>query len=235
VLHIHNSESENTCSYNSLGKHCQIMFLRTFGGRRPPTEVIIHADVYVKVGTTGRRFVGAHRRRRPSLLRRLSRGRLARAGSGRPRTRRRLAGPEDGRLRCRRWFAAARGGGLRASSRSLHLAHRVPDPSDCPALPRRILTILVHHCRYNSSNIPTIRKNLQLTGHTRRRYVLAGRMGNRNVPWPSTPGNLQHSRRSLPELRRRHPSPRAAQVPINSTAKRLETPNPPLQYLFFSS
>jgi hypothetical protein len=39
VLHIHNSESENTCSYNSLGKHCQIMFLRTFGGRRPPTEL----------------------------------------------------------------------------------------------------------------------------------------------------------------------------------------------------
>jgi hypothetical protein len=37
MLHIHNSESENTCSYNSLGKHCQIMFLRTFGGRRPPT------------------------------------------------------------------------------------------------------------------------------------------------------------------------------------------------------
>ena len=37
VLHIHNSESENTCSYNSLGKHCQIMFLRTFGSRRPPT------------------------------------------------------------------------------------------------------------------------------------------------------------------------------------------------------
>jgi hypothetical protein len=40
VLHIHNSESENTCSYNSLGKHCQIMFLRTFGGRRPPTYVL---------------------------------------------------------------------------------------------------------------------------------------------------------------------------------------------------
>jgi hypothetical protein len=29
--------------------------------------------------------------------------------------------------------------------------------------------------------------------------------------------------------------PRAAQVPINSIAKRSETPNPPLQYLFFSS
>jgi hypothetical protein len=40
VLHIHNSESENTCSHNPLGKHCQIMFLRTFGGRRPPTEFI---------------------------------------------------------------------------------------------------------------------------------------------------------------------------------------------------
>jgi hypothetical protein len=40
VLHIHNSESENTCSYNSLGKHCQIMFLRTFGGRRPPTDML---------------------------------------------------------------------------------------------------------------------------------------------------------------------------------------------------
>jgi hypothetical protein len=42
VLHIHNSESENTCSYNSLGKHCQIMFLRTFGGRRPPTMPVIN-------------------------------------------------------------------------------------------------------------------------------------------------------------------------------------------------
>jgi hypothetical protein len=42
VLHIHNSESENTCSYNSLGKHCQIMFLRTFGGRRPPTTSLLY-------------------------------------------------------------------------------------------------------------------------------------------------------------------------------------------------
>src|SRR5688572_15276664 len=39
VIHIHSSESENTCSYNSLGKHCQIMFLRTFGGRRPPNSL----------------------------------------------------------------------------------------------------------------------------------------------------------------------------------------------------
>jgi hypothetical protein len=39
VLHVHNSESEDTCSHNPLGKHCQIMFLRTFGGRRPPTHM----------------------------------------------------------------------------------------------------------------------------------------------------------------------------------------------------
>jgi hypothetical protein len=47
VLHIHNSESENTCSYNSLGKHCQIMFLRTFGGRRPPTPTNIFFITFV--------------------------------------------------------------------------------------------------------------------------------------------------------------------------------------------
>jgi hypothetical protein len=29
--------SEDTCSHISLGKHCQIMFLRTFGSRRPLT------------------------------------------------------------------------------------------------------------------------------------------------------------------------------------------------------
>jgi hypothetical protein len=37
VLHVHDSEFEGTCSHNPLGKHCQIMFLRTFRGRRPPT------------------------------------------------------------------------------------------------------------------------------------------------------------------------------------------------------
>ena len=37
ALHVRNSESEGTCSHNPLGKHCQIMFLRTFGSRRPPT------------------------------------------------------------------------------------------------------------------------------------------------------------------------------------------------------
>jgi hypothetical protein len=50
VLHIHNSESENTCSYNSLGKHCQIMFLRTFGGRRPPTVLITQVHMLLILG-----------------------------------------------------------------------------------------------------------------------------------------------------------------------------------------
>jgi hypothetical protein len=31
------SDFEGTCSHISLGKHSQIMFLRTFGSRRPPT------------------------------------------------------------------------------------------------------------------------------------------------------------------------------------------------------
>jgi hypothetical protein len=34
------SNSEDTCSHISLGKQCQIMFLRTFGSRRPPTHML---------------------------------------------------------------------------------------------------------------------------------------------------------------------------------------------------
>jgi hypothetical protein len=34
--------SEDTCSHISLGKHCQIMFLRTFGSQRPPTAMMAH-------------------------------------------------------------------------------------------------------------------------------------------------------------------------------------------------
>jgi hypothetical protein len=49
------------------------------------------------------------------------------------------------------------------------------------------------------------------------------------------PDNLQHSRRRLLELGEDILRLRAAQVPINSTAKQSETPNPPLQYLFSSS
>jgi hypothetical protein len=42
-LYSHNLTSEDTCSHISLGKHCQIMFLRTFGSRRPPTTGIMRS------------------------------------------------------------------------------------------------------------------------------------------------------------------------------------------------
>jgi hypothetical protein len=56
------------------------------------------------------------------------------------------------------------GGRLHNSTCLLDHATRVPDPSERPALPRRILVIFIHHCRYNTSNILPIRKNLHLTG-----------------------------------------------------------------------
>jgi hypothetical protein len=38
-------DSEDTYSHISLGKHCQIMFLRTFGSRRPPTPLKVFFGV----------------------------------------------------------------------------------------------------------------------------------------------------------------------------------------------
>jgi hypothetical protein len=129
--------------------------------------------------------------------------------------------------------SASRGSGLRASPRPLCLADRVPDPCERPALLRRILTIFVHHCRYNNSNIPSIRKNLHLTGQTRRKYVLAGHPGNWNVTWPSTPGNFQHSRRRLPELGRRHPSPEGRTSTHQLHGKAIRDPQPPNGSTYF--
>jgi hypothetical protein len=102
------------------------------------------------------------------------------------------------------------------------------------ALPRRILMILVHHCRYNCRYIPSVRKNLQLTGHTRCKYVLAGRTVNRNVPWPSTLGNLQHSRRRLPELGRRHPSLEGCASTHQLHSKTFRDPQPSHYSTYFS-
>jgi hypothetical protein len=80
------------------------------------------------------------------------------------------------------------------------------------------------------SSLPTqqqqysIRKeNLQSTNYTRRRHVFALCPGDRKILWPSTLGNLQHSRRRLPELVRRHPPPGAVHVSINSTTKLSDT------------
>jgi hypothetical protein len=57
-LYTHNLMSEDTCSHISLGKYCQIMFLRTFGSRRPPTPTFLYQDVafapkYTKVRNLG--------------------------------------------------------------------------------------------------------------------------------------------------------------------------------------
>jgi hypothetical protein len=52
VLHIHNSESENTCSYNSLGKHCQIMFFEDLRRTKAPNRAqTLRGTVYGHPGT----------------------------------------------------------------------------------------------------------------------------------------------------------------------------------------
>jgi hypothetical protein len=122
--------------------------------------------------------------------------------------------------------------------RLLRLAKSVPDPSDRLVFPLCFLAILLHHCRYNNSNIPSVRKNLHFMSQTGRKYVLAGRPRNWNVPWPSTPGNLQHSRRRLSEFRRRHPSleDRASTHQLHS--KTVGEPNPSAavpSFLFFTA
>jgi hypothetical protein len=48
-------------------------------------------------------------------------------------------------------------------SRLLRLTKGIPDPNDRPTFLHSFLTVLLHHCRYNSSNIPSVRKNLQVT------------------------------------------------------------------------
>jgi hypothetical protein len=40
-------DSKDTCSHVSLGKYCQIMFLRTFRSRRPPTETFIKSGALI--------------------------------------------------------------------------------------------------------------------------------------------------------------------------------------------
>jgi hypothetical protein len=112
------------------------------------------------------------------------------------------------------------------------LAERIPDPNDRSSLLCSVLTTLLHHCRHNSSNIPSVWENLQVTSHTRRKYVFASCAGDRNILWPSTPVTFsiraEDSRSSGEDIL----PPGAAHVPINSTTKLSETPTPPLQYLF---
>jgi hypothetical protein len=142
--------------------------------------------------------------------------------------------PRGGRFRSRHRFATARGSSLRAPPRLLRLTHRIRDPDDRPAFLRSVLTIPLHHCRYNNSNIPSVRKNLQVTSHARRKEVFASRAGDRNILGPSTPGNLQHSRRRLPELGRRHPSPEGYAHPHQLHSKTIGDPPIPHCSTYFS-
>jgi hypothetical protein len=132
-----------------------------------------------------------------------------------------------GRFRSRHRFATARGSSLRAPPCLFHLTHRIHDPDDRPAFLRSVLTVPLHHCRYNSSTIPPIRKNLQVASHARRKEVFASRAGDQNILGPSTPGNLQHSRRRLSELGRRHPSPEGCARPHQIHSKTIRDPHSP--------
>jgi hypothetical protein len=110
---------------------------------------VIHGNIHGDFDPTHLRLSGTPRGRRPLLRHGHDRKRLARAGGGGLRAQRRLAGS---------W-----GSRLRDPPSHLDLAPRVPDPRERPSLLRRILAILFHHCRYNSSNILSVRKNLHLT------------------------------------------------------------------------
>jgi hypothetical protein len=113
------------------------------------------------------------------------------------------------------------------SPHSLRLTPKICDPDNCPTLLRNVLMVLVHHCRHNSSNILSVRENPQATSYTRRRHVFALRPGDQNILWPSTPGNLQHSCRGLPELGRRHPSPGGRTCPHQLHSKIIRHPQFP--------
>jgi hypothetical protein len=58
--------------------------------------------------------------------------------------------------------------------------------------------------------------------------------GDRNVPWPSTPGNLQHSRRRFLELGRRHPPPRGRASSHQLHSKAIRGPQTPHCSTYFS-
>jgi hypothetical protein len=173
---------------------------RTTGQKKLTDEIVVHANICAEVGNA------FPRRRQLPDLRGLALGRLGSAGSNGLRTLRHLAGAGCGWFRGQRRLSTASGGSLRAPPRSLRFTPRIGEPDDRPALLRSILTILVHHCRHNSSNISSVRENLQSTSYTRRRHVFALCPGDRKILWPPTPGNLQHSRRRLPGFGRRHPS-----------------------------
>jgi hypothetical protein len=201
-----------------LARSCNISTVKKTTGQQLTSEIIFHPNISAEIGNA------LPRRRQFSGLRGSGRGRLGSADAGCLHDIRHLAGPRAGRLRRQRRLATAGGGSLRGPPRLLRPSLGQPD--DRPALLRSFVTILIHHCLHNSSNIPSIRKHSQVTNHARCKKVFAGRAGDRNVLRPPTPGNLQHPRRRLPELGRRHPSPRGRACPHQLHSKTIGDPQP---------
>jgi hypothetical protein len=190
--------------------------LKKTSGYRLTNEIIIHANIGGEVSNA------LARRRQFSGLRGCGRDGLGSTGGGRLHSLRHPAGPRGNRLRRQRRLAAAGGNSLRSPPRPLRPSLRQPD--DRLALLRSSLTILVHHCQHNSINIPSIRKHSPVTNHARCKKVFAGRAVDRNILRPPTPGNLQHPRRRLPELGRRHPSPVGRACPHQFPSKTIGNP-----------
>jgi hypothetical protein len=188
--------------------------------QRLTNKIVLHTNVGGEVGDAlarRRQPSGRLHSLRHSAGRRCSLRSLGTTGGSRKL--RRPAGCSYGRLRRK---ASAGGRSLRNPPLPLWSGFMKPD--DRLALLRSSLAILVHHCRHNSSNIPPVRKHFPLTNYARCKKVFAGCAGDRNIPRPPTPGNPQHPRRRLPELERRHPSPRGRACPHQFSGKTIGNP-----------
>jgi hypothetical protein len=201
--------------------------LEHISSQKKLTKIILDTDIRTEVSNTSTRRRQLRGRWHLPSLHGSARGRLGSARGCSLRARRCLAGPRGSRFRSRHRLATAGGSSLRAPPRPLRLARRVYHLDDGPTLLRSVLMVLVHHCRHNNSNIPSIRKHLQVACHAGRIEVFASRAGDRNILGLSTPGNLQHSRRSLPELERRHPSPKGCTCPHQIHSKTIRHPHSP--------
>jgi hypothetical protein len=193
--------------------------------QRLTNKIIFHTNVGGEVDDALARWQqlsGRLRSLRHPAGRRGGLHRLGTTGGSRLCSLRRPAGCRDGRLRRQRRLASAGGSSLR--SPPLPLRPGLMKPDDRLALLRSSLTILVHHCRHNSSDILPIRKHFPVTNHARCKKVFTGRAGDRNILRPLTPGNPQHPRRKLPELGRRRPSPRGRACPHQLPSKTIRNP-----------
>jgi hypothetical protein len=147
-------------------------------------EIVVHANIRGEVGNA------FPRRRQLPDLRSFTRGGLGSAGDDGLRALWHIARSGCGRFRGQRRLATAGGGSLHAPPRPLRFTSRIGEPDDRPTLLHSILAILVHHCRHNSSNIPSVRENPQSTSYTRCRHVFALCPGDRKILWPLTPSIL---------------------------------------------